>query len=94
MAFGSLSWAASDLSLRSKIQESLPAELRGRTFGFLTAAAFALVLLVSATLGFAFDAFSAGPTFWAVNAVLTAVVAGLLFAASRLAKTYPKDSAP
>lgn len=89
VAFGSLSWAASDLSLRSKIQESLPAELRGRTFGFLTAAAFALVLLVSATLGFAFDAFSAGPTFWALNAVLSAVVLGLLFAASRLAKTYP-----
>lgn len=94
VAFGSLSWAASDLSLRSKIQESLPAELRGRTFGFLTAAAFALVLLVSATLGFAFDAFSAGPTFWAVNAVLTLVVGGLLFAASRLAKTYPKYPAP
>lgn len=90
VAFGSLTWAASDLSLRSKIQESLPPELRGRTFGFLTAATFALVLLSSATLGFVFDAVAAGPAFWAINAALTAVVAGLFFAASRLSKTYPQ----
>lgn len=90
VAFGSLTWAASDLSLRSKIQESLPPELRGRTFGFLTAVTFALVLLTSAVLGVVFDAFAAGPAFWAVNAALTAVVLGLFYAASRLAKTYPK----
>ncbi|TBR19160.1 hypothetical protein EPO15_14540 [bacterium] len=92
VAFGSLSWAASDLSLRSKIQESLPAELRGRTFGFLTAATFSLVLLVSAALGVAFDMFSAGPTFWIINAVISLMAVGMVFAASRLSKTYPKKA--
>lgn len=88
IAFGSLSWAASDLSLRSKLQEILAPEMRGRTFGFLTAAAFAIVFLSSMGLGFIFDAFPAAPVFLGINAVLLVLVGGLFYAAHKLAATY------
>ena len=90
VAFGSFSWAASDLSLRSKIQETLPPSVRGRAFGALTAAAFSIVLASSFGLGLLFDAFPVGPVFWGVNAVLTAMVVVLAYAAKKLAATYPK----
>ncbi|MBI5595338.1 MAG: MFS transporter [Elusimicrobia bacterium] len=90
VAFGSFSWAASDLSLRSKIQETLPPAVRGRAFGFLTAAAFAVVLAASFGLGLLFDALPAAPVFWGVNAALTLMAVGLFYAAKKLAATYPK----
>ncbi|MBI3297483.1 MAG: hypothetical protein HYZ75_04930 [Elusimicrobia bacterium] len=90
VAFRALSWAASDLSLRSKLQESLAPELRGRTFGFLTAAAFGMVLLSSLALGLLFDAFPAASVFLGLNAGLTLAAIGLFYAARRLASTYKK----
>jgi hypothetical protein len=78
IAFGSLTWAASDLSLRSKLQNALPPHLRGRSFGFLGAAAFAIVMLASLALGQMLDAVAVGPVFLVVG-IAVSIIAALMF---------------
>lgn len=84
IAFGSLTWAASDLSLRTRLQDGLPSRLRGRAFAFIGAAAFAIVLAASLGLGTLFDAVAAAPVFLGVNAVIAVLAATLFYAAKRL----------
>jgi len=85
VAFCSMTWAASDLSLRSKLQNAFPDRYRGRAFGFLGAVAFALVLATSLGLGVLMDAMAHYPVFFGVNVVLT-VLAALLFYSARALK--------
>lgn len=89
IAFGSLSWAASDISLRGKLQNSLPQAMRGRAFGFIGAVGYVTILLASLSLGWLMDAWGGGPIFLAVNAVIT-VSALLLFKAGKVLTETPK----
>ncbi|OIO12030.1 MAG: hypothetical protein AUJ52_00985 [Elusimicrobia bacterium CG1_02_63_36] len=91
VAFGSLTWAASDLSLKTRLQDGLPSRLRGRAFAFVGAAAFAIVLAASLGLGTLFDAVAAAPVFFGVNAVIAVLVATLFYAAKRLQAGDPAD---
>jgi len=86
VAFGSMTWAASDLSLRSKLQNAFPRRYRGRAFGFLGALAFALVLSASLGLGILMDLMAHYPVFFGVNAVFTVLAVALFFAARALKK--------
>lgn len=89
IAFGSLSWAASDLSLRGKLQNSLPDALRGRAFGFIGAVGYVTILLASLGLGRLMDAWGGGPVILAVNIAVTAL-ALLLFKAGKVLTHAPK----
>ncbi|MBI4423891.1 MAG: MFS transporter [Elusimicrobia bacterium] len=89
VAFKSLSWAASDLSLRGKLQNSLPPAVRGRTFGFIGAVGYVAVMAISLGLGLLMDAAGKAPVIFGVNVGLTLLLALLLAAAARLAKIPP-----
>ncbi len=84
VAFRSLTYAASDLSLRSKLQNALPPSLRGRVFGFIAATAFSLILGASYGLGRMLDAFGAGPVFIGVGVAATLLAALMFYAGLKL----------
>ncbi|HAH06708.1 MAG TPA: hypothetical protein DCM05_09315 [Elusimicrobia bacterium] len=84
IAFSSVSWAASDLSLRGKLQAALEPAVRGRSFSFISAATFLSVLAVSLGVGFLFDALPAAAVLIGVNAAFTLAAAAMLWAAGKL----------
>ncbi|MEK7746562.1 MAG: hypothetical protein AAB576_07850, partial [Elusimicrobiota bacterium] len=83
VAFSSLSWAASDLSLRGKIQAALPESVRGRSFAFISAVGFLSVLILSLGVGFLMDLAAHSAVFLAIGAAVTAM-AVLMWQASRV----------
>ncbi len=83
VAFSSLSWAASDLSLRGKLQAALPESVRGRSFAFISAAGFLSVLVLSLGVGFLMDLAARSAVFLAVGAAVTAM-AVLMWQASKI----------
>ena len=80
----SLTWAASDISVRSKLQNSLPANKRGRAMGFVNAMTFLLTLGANLGLGALFDAFPSLQVFGGVAAAVTALALAAFYAAGRL----------
>lgn len=84
IAFRSMTWATSELSLRSKLQNSLPKHLRGRAFAFISAVAFALILATSMGVGFLMDIVPQLTVFYGVDIALAVAAVVLFFAAYRL----------
>jgi hypothetical protein len=80
----SLTWIASDLSLRSKLQNSLPKDHRGRALGFMTTLALAAVLGSSLGVGFLLDALTPLSALYWISGGITALAAVMLLAAQRL----------
>ncbi len=92
VALGSMTWAASDLSLRSKLQNALPHRYRGRAFGFIGATAFALILGASLGLGTLMDAMAAASVYLWLNIALVPLAALMFYAGLKLRK--PKAPKP
>ncbi|MEE8425226.1 MAG: MFS transporter [Elusimicrobiota bacterium] len=92
VAFGSMTWAASDLSLRSKLQNALPHRYRGRAFGFIGAVAFALILLASLGIGALMDTVAAASVFLGINIALVPLALLMFYAGMKLRK--PKAPKP
>ncbi len=89
IALGSLTWAASDLSLRGKLQKGLPESLRGRAFGFIGAVGYVAILAASLGLGALMDALGSAPVLLVFNLALAALILLLLKAARVLGKSPP-----
>ena len=63
---------------------AFPKRLRGRSFGFIGAAAFALILGSSLGLGLLFDAMAHSTVFMGINIAITAMAALLIYAGRKL----------
>ncbi|MFA6029005.1 MAG: hypothetical protein WC969_04025 [Elusimicrobiota bacterium] len=81
-----VTWAASDLSLRGKLQSAISPDKRGRTFGLITAVTFVLIVASSLGLGMLMDAFPISAVYIGVNVVLTLLALVLLKASFPLAE--------
>jgi MFS family permease len=81
VALSRVTWAASDLSLRGKIQAAVDPSKRGRVFGLITAVSFIMIVATSLGVGLLLDAFPAAAVYFGVNIALTAISL-LLIAAS------------
>jgi hypothetical protein len=94
IGFRSMTWATSELSLRSKLQNGLPKQMRGRAFAFISAVAFGLILSVSMGVGFLMDFLPQISVFYGIDIALVALAVVLFLSASRLngAKTPPRTS--
>jgi hypothetical protein len=94
IGFRSMTWATSELSLRSKLQNGLPKQIRGRAFAFIGAVAFGLILAASMGVGFLMDILPRLTVFYGIDVVLVALAAMLFFSAFRLngPKTPPNPS--
>jgi hypothetical protein len=81
-----LTWAASDLSLRGKIQTSLAPGERGKALGFITSTGFFLIMSSSLGIGFWLDGSPHELVFLGVAAVFTLLAAAVVLASFHLKK--------
>lgn len=86
IALSRVTWAASDLSLRGKLQSAIDPDKRGRTFGLITAVTFVLIVASSLGLGMLMDAFPIAAVYIGVNVALTLLALVLLKASFPLAE--------
>ena len=86
-AVKSVTWAASDLSLRSKLQNGLPQGHRGRALGFINSVAFLLILAASLGLGFVLDTAAPLTVFHWIGGAVSLSAAFMLLAAHRIKRS-------
>ncbi|MFA5138001.1 MAG: hypothetical protein WC728_02120 [Elusimicrobiota bacterium] len=80
----SLTWIASDLSLRSKLQNSIPEDRRGRALGFMNTLALASILASSLGVGFLLDSMAPLAALYWIAGGISALAAVMLLAARHL----------
>ncbi len=80
----SLTWAASDLSLRSEVQRSVGGQEQPRALAFLYGAFVLGSALTSLALGGLIDALTVGPALFWICGAFTALALGVYYASRRL----------
>jgi predicted MFS family arabinose efflux permease len=80
----SLTWAASDLSLRSEVQRSVSEKDQPRAISFLYGAFVIASVLASLAIGAAFDVLTVGPALIWICAGFTVLALTVLYASRRL----------